>query len=99
MSEADPFARQRRLAEVGDAGQARIERAEVRLSAHEPGAIVGMSYLLRAGTRAVSLHVKPSVESTAFPHAGAFRFAVTRELGAGAWQALAALRRALEISA
>jgi hypothetical protein len=94
MSEADLHDRQRRLAEIGDAGQSRIERAGARISSRDEGSMIELSYLLRAGVRSASIE---RAEPRAFPHAGAFRFAVARTVGAGAWRALDTLRRALEV--
>jgi hypothetical protein len=95
MSDAlDRYSRQRRLAEVGDAGQARIERAQAEVLGAD-GALTEVSYLARAGVGSVT--VIPDVESTPFLHASWFRYDATRTFGAGAWRALATLRGALGV--
>lgn len=90
----DRFDRQRRLPEVGSAGQERIERAAFEVRGGD-GAILETEYLHRAGAQRVSL--VPRAEPAPFAHEGAFRFAASRRVGAGAWRALAALRRVLEL--
>ena len=94
MSDGDRFARQERLSEVGPDGQERIRRstAVVRGVA---GANVERAYLLGAGVGAVA--AEPTGEPEPFVHGGAFQFAAARDVGAGAWRALAELRRTLEI--
>ncbi len=95
MSDAsDRYSRQRRLAEVGDAGQARIERAQAHVLGTE-GALTEVSYLARAGVGSVT--VIPNLEPTPFLHASWFRHDATRAYGAGAWRALATLRGALGV--
>lgn len=97
MSDApDRYSRQRRLAEVGDAGQARIERARAEVFGTD-GALTEVSYLARAGIGSVT--VLPNVKPTPFLHASSFRHDATRAFGAGAWRALATLRAALGVEA
>lgn len=92
MSGGDLFSRQRRLREWGEAGQARVaaSQAVVRGLA---GAEVEAAYLTRAGVGTV-VH-DPGGTPAAFPHDSFFRFAACRDVGAGAWRALAHLRGVL----
>lgn len=93
--EQDRYSRQRRLQQVGDAGQARLERASLTVAA-SPAAASELSYLSRAGARAVLISRYES--PVAFAHAGFFRHAAARELGAGAWRALRQIKAILEAS-
>jgi hypothetical protein len=93
MSDSERFSRQERLAEVGPGGQTRIQRSSAVIRGAE-GADVERAYLDGAGVGTVS--TEPDQSPEPFVHAGAFEFAAAREVGAGAWRALAALRRALE---
>jgi len=95
MSEPDRYSRQRRLAEIGDAGQARIERATASVRSGDPSAITELSYLIRAGVGAAS--ALPDADAEPFVHASLFRFEAPRAVGAGAWRALGKLRRAVEM--
>ena len=88
----DPYVRQRTLAAVGDAGQARIEAAQYAASESGPAAAVERRYLERAGARDFSA----PAPAPAFPHTAAFRDRAARDFAAGAWRALVQLRRALE---
>lgn len=89
----DRYTRQRRLREVGDAGQVRIESA--RLEVHDSeGALVEATYLHRAGVGRVT--IEPRAGAEPFAHAAAFRFPAARTVGAGAWRALGKLRGALD---
>lgn len=87
----DRYDRQRRLSEVGIAGQARIEAHEARIGAG-PGASIALAYLVRAGLRRVS--VERGLRHD-FPQAGAFAFAGPAAVAAGAHQALREIRAAL----
>lgn len=91
-SHDDRYARQRRLAEVGDTGQARIGALEVIVPA-VAGAEIEREYLLRAGVRGAVIGPAPEPP---FPHAGHFRFGVPLAVAAGAWRALARIRAAVE---
>ena len=91
----DRYARQRRLAEVGDAGQARLLAASHRASA-AAGGLTELVYLHRAGLRSVSLDVLTA--PAPFDHAGVFRHAASRRHAAGAWRALRTLLGLLERS-
>lgn len=88
----DRYTRQRRLAEVGDAGQARIAAARFSV-ADAPEAWSEREYLERAGAGSVT--TVPGLEVAPFAHAAAFRYTAARRLGAGAWRALEGLRAAL----
>ena len=90
---SDRYTRQSRLAEIGDAGQRRIEAASAVLSGRD-GADIEARYLIGAGVRNVS-H-EPDGEPVPFAHAGFFQFPSSRRVGAGAWRALRTLKRALE---
>lgn len=93
-AELDRFTRQRRLPEVGDAGQARLAAADLELSSSD-GAMEELAYLCRAGVERVSLNA--NLEPVPFAHQAAFRFAETRAVAAGAWRALAEIRRLLDL--
>lgn len=86
-------ARQQRLAQVGSAGQARIEALVVQVEQH-PGATWERRYLERAGAQIAA----PTAASptTPFAHAEVFKHAVSAALGEGTWRALQRLRRALD---
>jgi hypothetical protein len=88
----DRYSRQRKLAEVGDTGQARIEGATFEVRGQD-GDDIERAYLERAGARAVVL--TPDAPAAPFRHAGHFRFPATQSVGAGAWRALAHLRSLL----
>jgi hypothetical protein len=87
----DRYTRQRRLAEVGDEGQARI--AAARLSVGDsPEAWSEREYLERAGAGTVTT---AGLAGPPFAHAAVFRHPASRRLAAGSWRALAGLRRLL----
>lgn len=92
MFDDDRYARQRRLAEIGVAGQQRIASSSLEVRGSE-GAIIETEYLYRAGVERVTL--TPGLEPEPFPHAASFRFAASRRVAAGAWRALDKLRRAI----
>ena len=89
----DRYTRQRRLPEVGEAGQARLGQAEAVVRGNQ-GADVEQSYLERAG---VTVRREPEAAPLPFLHAAAFRFEASRGVAAGAWRALVAIRRELGI--
>ncbi len=89
----DRYVRQRRLAELGEAGQARL-LAATHCVAGTDGALTELVYLERAGFRAVSLDAL--AEPRPFAHASLFRHASARAHGAGAWRALRAVTELLE---
>jgi hypothetical protein len=92
----DRHSRQRRLAEVGAAGQERLDQAHVVVPEHE-GSDVAREYLLRAGVRSVVFEQDSGAPP--FPFADAFEFAQSRQLAHGAWRALAAIRDVLGMRA
>jgi hypothetical protein len=91
----DPYSRQRRLAELGDAGQARLLAASHRIAGTD-GALTELQYLVRAGFRAVTIDAL--AEAPPFVHAELFRHEVTRRQAAGTWRALRAITRLLTTS-
>jgi hypothetical protein len=84
----DVYSRQRRLAELGDAGQARLLAASHRVAGRD-GALIELQYLLRAGVQSVTLDAL--AEPRPFAHAELFRHDVTRRQAAGTWRALRAI--------
>jgi hypothetical protein len=88
----DRFSRQRLLAEVGAAGQAKIAGAQLALAA-QPGVELEREYLRRAGVGDVSITAELAPEP--FPFADQFEFATTRVLARAAWSALDHLRNIL----
>ena len=88
----DAYSRQRRLAEIGDAGQARLLAASHRIAGTD-GALTELQYLARAGFRAVAIDAL--AEARPFAHAELFRHAVTRRQAAGTWRALRAITTVL----
>jgi hypothetical protein len=94
LLELDRFTRQRRLPEIGEAGQLRISSARFALGPHA-GLEIEREYLSRAGATC-TLSTEPAV-ARPFTHHSAFAFEETRALGEGAWRALEKLRSALGI--
>lgn len=92
MNGSDLYDRQRRLPEVGDAGQERLRDA-VALVRGSDGAIIETEYLHRAGVERLS--ITPGLEPEPFRHERFFRFWGPRRIGAGAWRALRSMRRVL----
>jgi hypothetical protein len=88
MHDEDRYTRQRRLREIGDAGQERIESAAVTI-AGGPGALVELLYLHRAGVTRATLHALSA--PPAFPHAAAFRHPAAERHAAASWRALRTL--------
>jgi hypothetical protein len=90
----DRYARQRLLAAVGDAGQARIARSRYCVT---PGVTVAAQierdYLTRAGAELLD---ETGEARATFRHAGAFENAAARDFAEGAWRALGQIRSALE---
>jgi len=84
--------RQVSLPEIGAAGQSRIAASSVEVLGSD-GAIIEAEYLHRAGVERLTL--LPAREPQPFRHESAFRFAASRRVGAGAWRALAKLRKTL----
>lgn len=83
------YGRQRRLAEIGEAGQARLEAAVVCLAAQGFAREIERSYLDRAGPRTgedgLAIEVDPAILG--------LRHEAAREVGEGALRALAAIRK------
>jgi hypothetical protein len=92
MADGDRYGRQRRLAEMGDAGQARLS-ASVMEVAGSDGAILEAEYLHRAGVQRMSLI--PGKEPAPFRHEHFFKHPAARRVAAGAWRALTKIRREL----
>jgi hypothetical protein len=90
---SDRYTRQRRLPEIGDAGQRRLEAADAVVRGLD-GADVELRYVTGAGLRHV-VH-DAAAAPLAFAHAALFAFPSSRRVGAGAWRALCTLKRALE---
>jgi len=88
------YDRQARLAEVGAAGQARLEQTSAEVRGRD-GATIELAYLCRAGLAEVS--VVPGKAPEPFTHADWFRFPSSRRVGAGAWRALQKIKTALEL--
>ena len=86
----DRYTRQRRLAEIGEAGQRRLLGTRIRVDAG-PGSDIEAEYLSRAG-----VHVTGEQPSdTAFPWQDAFVSQAAGDIARGAWQALRKIREAL----
>jgi hypothetical protein len=90
----DRYDRQCRLAEVGVAGQERLQRATAEVRGRD-GATVELSYLCRAGLPEISM--VPGKQPEPFGHAEWFRFDSCRSVGAGAWRALTTIKKVLEL--
>jgi hypothetical protein len=90
---SDRYTRQRRLAEIGDAGQRRIEAASAVVRGLD-GADVELRYLTGAGLSNV-VH-DSAAAPLAFAHEAFFAFPSSRRVAAGAWRALRTLKGALE---
>jgi hypothetical protein len=86
--DVDRYTRQRRLREIGDAGQKRLEAAATTIAAG-PGSLVEFVYLERAGVGAVTIDALAT--PAAFPHAETFRHAAARRHAAASWRALRAV--------
>lgn len=92
----DRYDRQCRLAEVGPAGQKRIECATAEVRGRD-GATVELAYLCRAGLAEIAM--VPGKQPEPFEHANWFRFESCRKVGAGAWRALSTIKKVLELEA
>jgi hypothetical protein len=95
---ATRFERQARLPEFGSDGQARLERARVVVrgrSAIERD--VATAYLARAGVGEVMASPPGDAPADPFPHADHYTSEAARQVGAGAWRALAEMRRILGV--
>lgn len=96
MEAEHPLTRQIRLAEVGVTGQARLSRASLCIRGRD-GSLAEFVYLHRAGVERLAL--RPDLPAVPFAHAGLFRHAGPRRLGAGAWRALGQIRSVLDLTA
>jgi len=94
MTDSIRYDRQSRLAEVGAAGQERLQRATAEVRGRD-GATIELAYLCRAGLAEVTM--EPSRQPERFEHAEWFRFDSCRNVGAGAWRALATIKKVLEL--
>ena len=81
----DRYTRQRRLKEIGDAGQERLFAAKVTLGGRAES-VVELMYLERAGVGSVT--IDSLAAPRAFPHAGLFHHPAARRHAAAAWRAL-----------
>ncbi|HEX6764867.1 MAG TPA: hypothetical protein VF103_05300 [Polyangiaceae bacterium] len=88
MAEDDRYTRQRRLREIGDAGQERLFRAHAVVAGRE-AALLELLYLHRAGVGAVELDSLAT--PPAFVHEALFRHAASRRVAAASWRALKTL--------
>lgn len=89
------FGRQMRLPEVGEAGQARLANAEVRLDAGGFARTIAVRYLERAGVR-VDANERTDAERRPPIDLGVSHVAA-REVAEGAMEALLAVRTTLGI--
>jgi hypothetical protein len=89
----DRFTRQRRLAEVGELGQERIQNALARVP-QTPAGVVAALYLSRAGVQRIE--AAETADLAEFTHAASFRHPASREIGEGSWGALSAIVGVLE---
>jgi hypothetical protein len=87
----DRYSRQRRLAEVGPEGQARLCSARLRIPP-SPHVDVELEYLARAG---VSVVVDVTGPASSFPFADWFEHAAARGVAEGAWCALFRIKHEL----
>ena len=88
MSDDDRYTRQRRLREIGDAGQERLHRANVVVGGGS-GALFELVYLHRAGVGSVTIDAFAAPR--AFAHESAFRHEASRRHAAASWRALKTL--------
>ena len=88
QDDEDRYTRQRRLREIGDAGQERLVSAKVTLGGGD-GALVEFVYLHRAGVGSVTLDALGAPR--AFPHRSIFHHEASRRHASGAWRALRTL--------
>jgi len=90
----DRYARQQKLAAVGDRGQQRIALSTyVARASSAPASEVERAYLVRAGGERFA---STNEEGATFAHQAAFKHAAARDFAEGAWCALVQLRDALE---
>jgi hypothetical protein len=92
--DSDRYDRQRRLREVGVAGQLAIERSEATIPAGRSTS-VELAYLVRAGVARVAID---SARQRTASHSSFFRFSGPRAVADGAEGALMHLLSCLELS-
>jgi hypothetical protein len=85
------FGRQMKLAEIGEAGQARLERAAIALGAEGFTRTIEKAYLERAGAQVAGDGARVSVD----PSMLGLRHEAAKEVGEGALRALAAIREVI----
>jgi hypothetical protein len=85
QEDEDRYTRQRRLREIGEAGQQRLFSANVTLGGGE-GQLVELVYLHRAGVGSVTLDALGVPRP--FAHRAVFRHDASRRHASGAWRAL-----------
>lgn len=93
-NDARRYGRQTRLADIGEAGQARLSATKVSPSASGFAADIESRYLAAAGVTVTAARVESSVDASALPDLG-LRHAAPREVADGALRALLAIRAAL----
>jgi hypothetical protein len=93
-AQSDRFLRQRRVAEIGQAGQERLCAAMCALPA---SAALARTYLERAGVSVVDSADEADVPAES-PLEGALVNAVPREVAREAWHALLVVRRVLGLA-
>jgi len=86
--EQDRYTRQRRLREIGDAGQQRLESASAAVAGGAE-AVAEVVYLCRAGVGSVTIDALARPRE--FAHASAFRHPAARRHAAASWRALRTL--------
>ncbi len=91
----DRYSRQRKLPEVGQRGQQRIEALRVVVRGG-PEALIELAYLERAGAQHVEFEPGPAGSLPDWPHRGHFTHSGPQHVAAGAWMALRRIRQALE---
>jgi hypothetical protein len=90
----DRYARQQKLAAVGELGQQRIARATyVGRASSASASEVERAYLSRAGGERFA---STTDKAAAFAHQALFKHAAARDFAEGAWCALVQLKIALE---
>jgi hypothetical protein len=85
QDDEDRYTRQRRLREIGEAGQERLLSAKLTLAGGD-AALVELVYLHRAGVGSVTLDALGTARP--FAHRGVFRHAASLRHASGAWRAL-----------
>lgn len=89
----DLYSRQKKLREIGEAGQLKIARATVLIPAG-PESEMATEYLRRSGIGSIA--VDPHIAPLDFLHADQFQFELCRTFAASAWIATQNVVRILE---